>query len=110
MPKVEKLTDKRKGYVNARYAEYGIEKITTVLRIAGSSDFLNGKNDRVWKADFEWLMRPENFVKVLEGKYGSIQPTPLPKTEYRGFVEKPGWVDYNTPVHSKETKAEDLKF
>lgn len=69
MSKVEKLTDKRKGFVNARFGEYGMDGITKVLRIAGESEFLNGNNDRVWKADFEWIMRPENFVKVLEGKY-----------------------------------------
>ena len=45
------------------------EKITTVLRTAGESEFLNGHNEKVWKADFEWLMRPNNFIKVLEGKY-----------------------------------------
>ncbi len=69
MAKVEKLTDLRKGFIRARYAEYGIEKITTVLRQAGESNFLNGKNDRGFRSDFEWLMRPNNFIKVLEGKY-----------------------------------------
>lgn len=69
MSKVEKLTERRRGFVNARYGEYGMDGITKVLRLAGGSEFLNGVNDRAWKADFEWLMRPENFVKVLEGKY-----------------------------------------
>lgn len=71
MAKVAKLTDRRKGYVRARFAEYGLEKITSVLRMAGESGFLNGHNDKVWKADFEWLMLPNNFIKVLEGKYQS---------------------------------------
>lgn len=69
MAKVIALNDTRKGYINARFSEYGVEKITEVLRRAGQSDFLNGKNDKAWKADFEWLMRPQNFLKVLEGKY-----------------------------------------
>ena len=69
MQKVLVLNKTRKGHVNARYAEFGLSKITEVLRFAGESDFLNGKNDRAWRADFEWLMRPENFIKVLEGKY-----------------------------------------
>lgn len=69
MAKVEKLTQKRKGFVNARFGEFGMEKITEVLRKAGESKFLNGSNDRAWKADFEWIMRPENFVKIMEGKY-----------------------------------------
>lgn len=69
MAKVIALNDTRKGYINARFAEYGMETITKVLRMAGESDFLNGKNDKAWKADFEWIMRPQNFLKVLEGKY-----------------------------------------
>ncbi len=69
MQKVLVLNKTRKGHINARFAEFGLSKITEVLRLAGESDFLNGKNDRTWKADFEWLMRPENFIKVLECKY-----------------------------------------
>lgn len=69
MSKVQVLNKSRKGYINARISEFGIEKVTQVLRIAGESDFLNGINDRAWKADFEWVMRPENFIKVMEGKY-----------------------------------------
>lgn len=32
------------------------------------SDFLTGKVNG-FKADLEWLIRPKNFIKVLEGKY-----------------------------------------
>jgi hypothetical protein len=46
-----------------------MDKIISVIRTAGESDFLNGKNDKAWKADFEWIMRPQNFLKILEGKY-----------------------------------------
>lgn len=66
---VKAINDFRKGLMNARLSEYGIEKITVVLRKAGESDFLNGRNDKAWKADFEWILRPQNFIKVLEGKY-----------------------------------------
>lgn len=69
MSKILKLTNKRKGFVNARLSEYGIEKITSVFRLAGESDFLNGKSEKYFRADFEWLLRPNNFIKVLEGKY-----------------------------------------
>lgn len=71
MSKVLALNDTRKGYIRARFSEFGIEKITEVMREAGSSDFLNGINDRAWKADFEWIMRPTNFLKILEGKYNN---------------------------------------
>lgn len=44
------------------------EWIETVQRIA-KSDFCIGKNDRGWKADFDWLLQPGTRLKVLEGKY-----------------------------------------
>jgi hypothetical protein len=69
MPSVIKLTKMRKGYINARHKEFGDDGIRQVLEKAGSSSFLNGMNDRNWVANFEWLMKPENFVKVLEDKY-----------------------------------------
>jgi len=31
--------------------------------------FLLGDNDHGWRADFEWLIRPTNMPKVLEGRY-----------------------------------------
>jgi uncharacterized protein YdaU (DUF1376 family) len=67
--KVAVINDLRKGFINARVAEFGMEKVISVIRIAGESDFLNGKNDKAWKADFEWILRPTNFVKIMEGKY-----------------------------------------
>jgi hypothetical protein len=69
MTKVAVITDARKGYMNARVCEYGIEKVVSILRQAGESHFLNGVNDKSWKADFEWILRPANFVKIMEGKY-----------------------------------------
>jgi hypothetical protein len=69
MRKVEKLGKQRREFIHARFSEYGLSKITEVLRLAGESDFLNGKNDRLFMADLEWLMRPNNFIKVMEGKY-----------------------------------------
>lgn len=69
MNKVQVINETRKGFMNARVGEYGIDKVINVLRLAGESPFLNGKNDKVWKADFEWIMRPTNFVKIMEGKY-----------------------------------------
>lgn len=77
MSKVQALNKTRKGYINARVGEYGLEKVISVFRIAGQSDFLNGKNDKAWKADFEWILRPENFLKVLEGKYINKKPDPV---------------------------------
>jgi hypothetical protein len=49
--------------------EHGKDAFTEVLKKSFKSDFLNGHNDRNWKASFDWILRPENFIKILEGNY-----------------------------------------
>jgi len=71
LPKVIKLTDERKKHITARINEYGYESIEEVLKKAGKSEFLAGKNDRNWKADIDWIFNPTNFLKILEGKYNN---------------------------------------
>ena len=41
-----------------------------VTKIA-ASPFCQGRNDRGWKADFDFLIRPDTYAKVLEGKYAN---------------------------------------
>ena len=59
----------RRAAVLARARENGEEALNIVANKAAESDFLNGKNDRGWVATFDWLMKPNNFIKVLEGNY-----------------------------------------
>ena len=70
LPTVLKVTDARRAAIRARWQEYkDLAKFTTVFYKARHSAFLTGQNDRKWTADFDWLMKPTNFTKVLEGKY-----------------------------------------
>lgn len=66
---VKTVTVKRRSVIEARARENGKEALKTVADKSASSDFLNGKNDRGWLATFDWIMRPNNFVKVLEGNF-----------------------------------------
>jgi len=69
LPKVVKLTDARKKYLNARWKEYpSLDFWNQFFETVAKSNFLNGKVNE-FKANFEWLIRPNNFVKVLEGNY-----------------------------------------
>lgn len=65
-----KLTDKRLKALKQRlkdpfWAEHWREAIVK----ATESDFCNGLGDKGWKADFEWFVRPDSVVKLVEGKY-----------------------------------------
>ena len=78
--KVMKLTDSRKKTIKARYNEYNKEVsiFETLFRKAEESNFLKGQNDRNWKATFDWLINPNNMVKVLEDTYKNKTKTKSP--------------------------------
>jgi hypothetical protein len=44
-----------------------------ITRIA-SSAFCTGTNNRGWRATFDWLLKPDTRMKVLEGKYDTRDP------------------------------------
>ncbi len=69
LPAVKVLTPKRKQSINARIKEHGQEAVYEMLRKAGRSCFLAGQNKDGWMASFDWIIKPNNFVKVLEGNY-----------------------------------------
>lgn len=73
---VNKYTDEIKRSVKARYAEYTIEDFTTVFKKAEASDFLNNRSDVTFQASFDWLMRPKNFSKALNGNFDNIAKKP----------------------------------
>lgn len=77
--KCMKLTSKRKSNINARLKDYGFNRVMDALSKINDSDFLKGCNDRKFKADIDWVFNPNNFVKILEGKYNNRQPKRLDK-------------------------------
>lgn len=69
MPRVTLLNESRKNTIKARLKEVGADGVMKMIQNAGLSEFLNGKNERSWIASFDWLFKPANFAKVLEGNY-----------------------------------------
>lgn len=55
--------------INARIKEYGEEKVMQAIGNINSSSFLKGQNSKSWTITFDWLIKPNNFLKVLEGNY-----------------------------------------
>lgn len=64
-----RLSGQRRGLIRARLREHGAEAVQEVVRRAARSAFLGGGGSRGFVADLSWIMRPENFRKVLEGLY-----------------------------------------
>ena len=69
LPKVLKLSDSRKKAIKARLSDFGMDEIKRAFALTEQSDFLKGTNATGWQAGFDWLMKPANLTKVLEGNY-----------------------------------------
>lgn len=75
IPKIRgKIAGQRKAFFEARVREYGITSAYRVMIKAAESGFLNGGGRNGWLANFEWIFRPNNFPKVLDGYYDNPQP------------------------------------
>lgn len=83
---VSLLTTARQSSINARYREMlnsknqggetrftdkqgGIRWFKAFFGHIARSNFLIGENDRGWKANFDWILKPANFIKIVEGGY-----------------------------------------
>lgn len=71
LPQVQKLTDKRKKAIDNFLKDFTEVQFAQICTIANYSDFLTGKNDTGWKADFDFLMRIDKATNILEGKYSN---------------------------------------
>lgn len=72
IPKVLRLTTERRKKCIARITSLSLteEKWRGVITGIYASEFLTGKNDRKWVANFDWIIRnDDNIVKVVEGGY-----------------------------------------
>ena len=88
--KVEVWNDTRKGYLKQRWREVASEfaekqELTEQVMLdywarffsyVAESKFLTGrvndKSGRTFTADLEWILKPSNFAKIIEGKYHGI--------------------------------------
>lgn len=79
---------KRTTFLLARLREYGKEALAAVVKKAAASDFLNGGGSRGFVADFEWLFRPNNFPRVLEGTYDNRSQQSTTQLTHHGTTAK----------------------
>lgn len=69
-PKITAYSEARKKAIRERFKSgYTVDDFKTVFEKAENSDFLKGKNNRNWSANFDWLIKDENIAKVLDGNY-----------------------------------------
>ena len=81
LPKVTKLTRSRKRQIQSALRMLDCDAESFFRRIE-ASDFLTGRNGGWNGCSFDWILKPQNLVKICEGNYDNKQKTPPPKMEY----------------------------
>ena len=74
---IKVMSDKRKQEAKTRFRRefHGqMGEVCAFFRKVEASDFLCGRNGRGWSANFDWLMKSSNAIKVLEGTYDNRRP------------------------------------
>lgn len=94
LPSVQIWNKPREDMLRARWNEdrdrqnldWWIEYFRTVAKQA----FLRGFNDRNWTADLEWLIRPTNMPKVIEGRFEKLGNLKVSQDDKRQQFESEG--------------------
>lgn len=71
LSKVLKITEKRKNSIRKFLKEFTIDDFINICKLANENNFLIGNNDRNWKADLDFLLRPDKATAILENKYSN---------------------------------------
>lgn len=87
--------------LSQRINEYGTDKVLEAIEKIKQSSFLLGQNNSGWTITFEWFVRPNNFIKVLEGNY-------IDKKINKGNFVKGKYIEQEH-ILTAEEKAERLK-
>lgn len=71
-PRVSKLSEKRKTAIRKFIKELNQAQFEEVCKKANDISFLLGDNDRNWRADFDFIIRVDKAINILEGKYDNL--------------------------------------
>jgi hypothetical protein len=97
LPELKVLTEKRKKQIKSIQEQYGKEMMIVAIEKAKESDFLQGRTPSGWKASFDWIINPTNFIKIIEDNYlndGRTKPKPTSEksnTEIFSDGMQSGW-------------------
>lgn len=75
LPKVKGLSKQRQSAIKARLKENSSEEYwIDVAKAIAANPFCNGENDRGWRADFDYFVKPGTHLKASEGSYMRSKP------------------------------------
>lgn len=101
IPNIKSLRSGTKRYnsLKARLEEFSEEEILQAIINIKKSYFLQGKNNRGWTISFDWFVKPNNFIKVLENQYKNNEiENNIPAAKAN---KKESWIDEDMEAEMK---------
>lgn len=89
IPRIQTLNANTQRYnmLKARINEHGLDTVIKAIKSIDNSKFLKG-----YVSDFritiDWFIKPNNFIKVLEGNYNDKKQSSRLKDEYKSYAEE----------------------
>ncbi len=72
LPEVTRVNSARLSKIKKRYRDFTEPEWTEIVQRIAKNEFCLGGGEQGWRATFDWLLRPETGVNVLEGKYDKV--------------------------------------
>lgn len=82
---LSKSISRKREIKNRIAAGYTYQDFEELFKKAEASSFLKGDNNRNWSATFDWLIKEQNMLKVLEGNYDNK----IKKVEKADVIDNP---------------------
>lgn len=86
LAKVQNLSKQRESSINSIIKKYGSEKLAEAFYMVSKSSFLNGHNEKQWRATFDWILNPNNFIKIIDGNY--VDKNPVQNNSFSGTSKR----------------------
>lgn len=110
LPKIQKLTEARKKRIKAVAMQFEKDNykntFSELFKRIENSDFLTGRSG-VWTGcNFDWILKPSNLIKIIEGNYDNKTAKPEKQLRQARMAEKPS---YDIEELKKRNFLDDLE-
>lgn len=91
LPKIQKLTESRKKRIKSAYKQLENIKFEEFFKRVESSDFLTGRSGIWTGCSFDWILKPSNLTKIIEGNYDNKPVKSKKQPSFAKMEQKPSY-------------------
>ena len=86
-PKVKVRNKTRDNNIKKMYKNLHIDEIKAIFEMAEKSDYLSGRNGKWMNCSFDWIIKENNYIKVLEGNYNRDSAVKSGSNDWTGYCD-----------------------